>query len=298
MRYSETEVSSPQLDQPPFAGEPRKLFICSTPRSGSYLLCRYMINAGLGVPHEYFNPIIMRQMAPRLGLGERADQLGWTPPSLRDRLPFRNPARQSETAFLKDYLAKLVEVRCQSGIFAAKLHFKHFVKVLDNPTGHRLLNGGVFIHLYRENLLGQAISVHFANLTGRWSIDDAITTKPADNPNFFDTAAIDREVRSLAEREMGWRVFFAQNGMRPISVSYERFCQDPYGLLDQIAAKVGIDPASLRRDYTESLRSETASDPKVPDRAEVMRRYVAAFRTIPNTSYNPTASGHQSRAAE
>ena len=77
MRYSEHQVSSELLDQPAFAGAPRKLFICSTPRSGSYLLCRYMINAGLGVPHEYFNPIIMRQIAPRFGLGDDVAPLKW-----------------------------------------------------------------------------------------------------------------------------------------------------------------------------------------------------------------------------
>ena len=70
MRYTEAQVTSELLDQPEFTGEPAKIFICSTPRSGSYMLCRYMINAGLGVPHEYFNPVIMREIAPRLGLAK------------------------------------------------------------------------------------------------------------------------------------------------------------------------------------------------------------------------------------
>ena len=59
MHYTEKQMTSEMLDQPIFKDEPIKILICSTPRSGSYMLCRYMINAGLGVPHEYFNPIIM-----------------------------------------------------------------------------------------------------------------------------------------------------------------------------------------------------------------------------------------------
>lgn len=63
------------------------------------MFCRFMINAGLDVPHEYFNPLVMRHMAPRLGLGTAAERLHWRPPGRRDRLPFGNAARAAETAF-------------------------------------------------------------------------------------------------------------------------------------------------------------------------------------------------------
>src|SRR5215469_13827297 len=115
MRYTEAQLTSELLDQPAFTGEPVKIFICSTPRSGSYMLCRYMINAGLGVPHEYFNPVIMRQIAPRLGLGESVKGLKWRHRSLRDRLPFGNRDRLAEMNFLDKYLSILIPRRCQGG---------------------------------------------------------------------------------------------------------------------------------------------------------------------------------------
>src|SRR6201996_8890042 len=109
MRYTEAQITSELLDQPEFFGEPAKVFICSTPRSGSYLLCRYMINAGLGVPHEYFNPIIIQQqIAPRLGLGDRANMLKWWPRGRRDRLMLRRKERAAEAEFLKTYLPILI----------------------------------------------------------------------------------------------------------------------------------------------------------------------------------------------
>src|SRR5438067_4435859 len=104
MRYTQSQLTSEILDQPEFIGEPRKVFICSTPRSGSYMLCRYLINAGLGVPHEYFNPIIMRQIAPRLGLGTESATLTWQRMTIWDRFPFPKRHRAAEIKFLSKYI--------------------------------------------------------------------------------------------------------------------------------------------------------------------------------------------------
>ena len=90
MRYTELQISSDLLDQSEFTGNPHRLFICSTPRSGSYMLCRYMINADFGVPHEYFNPIVIRQIAPRLGLEEKMKGLRWWPRGRMDALYLRS----------------------------------------------------------------------------------------------------------------------------------------------------------------------------------------------------------------
>jgi LPS sulfotransferase NodH len=279
MRYSEEQLNSELLDQKTTSGEmARRIFICSTPRSGSYMLCRYMINAGLGVPHEYFNPIIMRQIAARLGLTQ-VSHLEWRRRSPRDYLPFGRAARAAEVRFLNDYLAVLVPRRCQGGIFAAKIHFDHYLKVLDNSIGYNLLGGGFFVHIYREDLLAQAVSTHFANLTGRWGIDDTITTVPALRPDFFDIAAIDRILEQLAEQDTGWRLFFNRNGLSTISISYERLCADPFGIVASIARHVGIDADALRRGYTEQA-SPVKNDDSLPSKYAVIQRYLARSRRI------------------
>jgi LPS sulfotransferase NodH len=274
-RYSEGDVNSALLDQPAFDGQPRRVMICSTPRSGSYMLCRHMINAGLGVPHEYFNPIIVREIAPRLGLAE-AKTLHWRPRSLRDRLHLPGHGRRAEVAFLQRYLEALVPIRCQSGVFAAKLHFDHFHKLLYNAVGLRLFQNAIVVHLYRENPLAQAVSTHFANLTGRWGIDDAITTKPAVDPDFFDVPAIDRTVQGLAEHERGWRDFFTRQRIQPVSVSYERMCRDPHETLRVIADRIGVNQADLSWDYQEPADGGEYKDPSLPSKSEVIRHYLAA----------------------
>lgn len=276
-RYTELQISSELLDQPEFVGKPKKLFICSTPRSGSYLLCRYMINAGLGVPHEYFNPIVIQQIAPRLSFGHAARDLNWFPRGRRDRLLLRRAERQHEKEFLAAYIRFLMTRRCQGGVFAAKMHFRDFVRVLDNQPGTDLLQDGLFVYLYREDMLRQAVSEHFAQLTGRWGIDDTVTTPPVSSPNFFDHDAIDRALEDLSEQDRGWRLFMARHGAVPMSISYEKLCEDPFAFVVAVARRLGIDPATLRQGYTEAA-SASESDPSVPSKSEAIRRYLAATR--------------------
>jgi LPS sulfotransferase NodH len=280
MRYSEAQMTSELLDQPGFGGEPVKVFICSTPRSGSYMLCRYMINAGLGVPHEYFNPLIMQQIAPRLGLGDTVAGLRWRYRGLRDRLPFPSAARVAEMNFLSQYATALIPRRCQRGIFAAKIHFDQYLTVLDNPVGHTILDGGLFIHLFREDLLRQAISRNFSYITGRWGDDDAVTTAPMPRGDLLEVRGIDREIATLSDEDREWRVFLARNGLAPLSISYEQLCRDPAGFVVAIAHRLGIDPATLQQGYSEPIIPSQSDDPALPSKSEVARRYLEAVQRI------------------
>jgi LPS sulfotransferase NodH len=273
-RYTELEISSDILDQPAFAGKPKKVFICSTPRTGSYLLCRHMINAGLGVPHEYFNPFVIGQIAPRLGFDDAFRALRWRPRGLKDTLGLRKGERAAEQAFLERYLQALAPRRCQGGVFAAKIHFRDFRGVLDNPVGQRLLDGGLFVYLYREDLLGQAVSEHFGQLSGRWGIDDTVTTPPALDGDYFDAAAIDRAVDDLSEQERGWRVFLARRGAAPMSISYEKLCEDPFSFVAAIGERIGADPGALRRGYDET-DARALEGTQRPSKAEAARHYLA-----------------------
>ncbi|MBV9726873.1 MAG: hypothetical protein JO299_17065 [Gammaproteobacteria bacterium] len=277
MRYTELQISSELLDQPEFAGQPKKIFICSTPRSGSYLLCRQMINAGMGIPHEYFNPIVMCQMAPRLGLESDIRGLTWRPRGRLARLFLRRRGEPAaEAAFMRKYLRFLLTRRCQGGIFAAKVHFRDYRRTLDNPIGDRLLADALFIQLYREDILKQAVSEHFGQLTGQWGLDDSVTTTPAPNPNFLDPVAVDRALNDLADQDRGWRVFFARRGIVPLSISYERLCEDPFSFVEQIARRMAIDPNTLRRGYSEGA-PRSLSHPVLPNKGDVARHYLAAM---------------------
>ena len=275
MRYTELQISSELLDQMSFHGSPKKLIICSTPRSGSYLLCRHMINAGLGVPHEYFNPHVIRQMAPRFGLGEDVGKLTWPPRGRRDRLMLRKAQRAAEAEFLRSYMEILVSRRCQSGVFAAKIHFRDYARVLDNPLGRGLFDGAVFVHLYREDLLKQAVSEHVAQLTGKWGIDDTVTTTPHREPDFLNVEAINQAIADLSEQDRGWRMLLARRGVMPYSISYERLSKDPFPFVEALARALQVDGAALRRGYSE-VDLHTESTVGMPTKSEILMNYLAA----------------------
>jgi hypothetical protein len=67
IRYNERQISSELLDQP-FCPVRAKVFVCSTPRTGSYFLCRAMIHHGIGIPHEYFHFLHAAIIGPRVGI--------------------------------------------------------------------------------------------------------------------------------------------------------------------------------------------------------------------------------------
>jgi LPS sulfotransferase NodH len=209
-------------------------------------------------------------MGERFGFGETVRDLKW---AWRGRLARLMQPKAPEEAFLETYIPELRRRRTAGGVFAAKVHYAQYERVLDNPVGHALLEGGVFVSLVREDLLGQALSLHVSNLTGRWSIDETVTTAPSQSRNYFDNDAIDACVTSLADEDNGWRMFFARNGIRPLFLTYESFRADPWRDVDAIARALGIDPAALPHDYVE--RDMPAEfPPEVPDRRKIRASFL------------------------
>src|SRR5262249_48674272 len=145
-RSDTLDLIGPEYDRASQQPAERTLIICSAPRTGSYELCRYLLAAGIGVPHEYFNPNYARR------LGER-----W--------LFSKNPLEQSE---LDRYIKILRRRRAQGGVFATKLQFPHFNLILRNEHGRRLFEGATVVHLFRPDAAAQYASYRSALETGVW----------------------------------------------------------------------------------------------------------------------------------
>jgi transposase-like protein len=73
-----------------------------------------------------------------------------------------------------------------------------------------------------------------------------------------------------------------------MSVSYERLCEDPFGFVTAIARRLGIDPDTLRRGYSEAA-SPTESDPALPSKSEVARHYLASVARSDDPSVHDLA---------
>ena len=197
-QFAEAELSGAQFDQPP-SPVSAKVFVCATGRTGSWLLCRAMTHHGIGIPHEYFNARHTRIIGPRVGIKTLSEGV---------RL-------QSDVVARQAYMGALLGLRTVNGIFSAKMHWGQYASYLNNTEGDALLQKSHFIHLYREDLLAQAISFHISRQTGRWGLGMERDTVPAERPRFFDLDLIEENLKALAEADMNWRLFFAHNGITP-----------------------------------------------------------------------------------
>lgn len=270
MPYSETEIASADFDQPEHAGPVRKIFICSTPRSGSNTLCRMMVSCGIGLPIEYFNPVLIPAMAARFGFDEQRTRaiLEWY---RRYPVLYRKLARDPVPAFVNAYAATLLRRRTRNGIFAAKMHQDHHAKLLSYPATRPILQGSVFVYVYREDLLSQAVSAHVSHLTGVWDFDGVVTTRPFPNPSFMSVGAIQQSAGNIVEQNRNWQMFFIENGIRPIAASFETFIRNPANLVGRIAASVGV-----AADLTGLAEAGGERYPEVqrPTKAEITAEYL------------------------
>ena len=263
VRFKEMQLSEPGLDQTPFSGERKKVIIATSPRSGSFMLCRLMINAGLGLPHEYFNPIHFRLIGPRFGIG-----------NLRGH--FKD---EEKSALFGRYNDQLLSRRTLNGVFVAKIQYWQFRNFLNNQAGAALFSGAHFIHLYRQDILGQAMSFHNAQVTGRWGFDDTVTTAPNPKGDIADPEGINHALNELLNEDREWRRIFAQNEIKPLSISYERLVADPKQAILDIAKHIHYD-GELKLGYSESHDGHSAG---APDRKVIRQKYLLKKGLSPNT---------------
>lgn len=275
--YSELEIVSEMFDQPEWRGVmPTKIIICSSPRSGSWMLCRYMLQNGLGVPAEYFNRLHLPGLAARFGV-RRVEDLDWLTPGRIRRWVTRRFGRDPRSEFMTSYVAALFARRTVNDVFAAKVQWLQYLDVLDNPAGRRLLRDARCIYLYRKDIVDQAISLHISTLTGRWGPGDEITSVPAGEPNYLDTVAIAEHVRRLAEEELGWQHWFAANRVSCLNISYEEFIRDTDHYMKEIALFCGLSSDALPLLYREES-APRAARASVPSRAEIRTFFLSELR--------------------
>jgi LPS sulfotransferase NodH len=256
---TESQINSAKFDQPRCPVK-TKLIICSTPRSGSYLLCRALIRHGIGIPHEYFNGINAGVISSRLGLDK-----------------VTSPELEVDGKERRAYIAALLEHRTVKGIFAVKIQGGQFAQYFKSSEGIELFRGARFIYLYREDLLSQAISFHVSLLTGRWGTDDTVATTPSSNPQFFDNDLIASRMNVLAVQDMQWRLFFARNGTSPLVFSYEAIKDDLAGALLKIVTSFALPVLSRDFSYVESV-SDSSGD--APLKSEIRAGFLRANRRI------------------
>jgi LPS sulfotransferase NodH len=181
--------------------------ICSTPRSGSGLLCRGLASSGLaGVPAEYFNP--------------------------NQRVPLT--ARWATGPSLTAYTAALRTRRSSpAGVFGTKLHADQLAHVRAEAAAQRggdpdlsaeflrdLLPNLRYVRIIRLDVDRQAVSLWTALRSGTWSVRSGDVAAPTvDVP--YSLEGIESCRRMIVDGEIYVDRFLRVNAIVPVEVVYE-----------------------------------------------------------------------------
>lgn len=231
-RYVRVDLNSLPSDIGPDVKPKTSLIICTTPRSGSGLLCELLWKSEYaGQPNEWFSR----------GVVARDSKLWGT---------------KTDRAYVERVLN---EGTTPNGVFGLKLHWSHWERlrqmVSDFPRpirGGRLdYLGGVFpdiryVWLTRRDKVRQAVSRFRQRQTGitKWG-DKRKRSGVLD----FDFEAIDGGVRELTAMDRGWASYFEHFG-RPFVVVYEDDLEYGHGdTLHRLSSELGwsIPPADENR---------------------------------------------------
>ena len=241
-------VDLPEWDQPRRDGSPEhRIVICSSPRSGSYLLCRQMINAGLGIPHEYFRSRTVEALAARYGVDPRDD-----------------------AAYIDALEARRTTA---NGMFAAKIQWPQLEQ---HPHAReRLLErADQIVFLYRRDVIAQAVSWQISLATGFWSFD------ATPGPRVAEVSLDDGELalklaRTLVTQNRAWEELLAKLGRRVLIVPYESLVREQSAFLRQLAADCALPPGAW------TLPPPEGRDTRLPHDVETAReRLLAHARAV------------------
>jgi LPS sulfotransferase NodH len=258
-RPDSIDLIGPDFDYPSPEPARRTLIICAAPRTGSFELCRYLIAAGIGVPHEYFHPYFAKLLAARWSvMGDPLD---------------------SETG-LAAYLDTLRRKRAQGGVLAMKLQYPQFNKHLRNRHGEGLFDGACVVHLFRPDVTTQYASYRAAFESGAWDFSRRQTTIPRvrDRTNFPQLLrqAVN-ELDWLVSHDAGFRQLFVLLGIRPIFVTTDDLFQQPQSVVGRIADAMTLSVNYERLEHAIACSASYGGD---QSRQNAIAGLADAFRKI------------------
>jgi trehalose 2-sulfotransferase len=203
--------------------EPQKiLIIFSTPRSGSTLLCDYIKQAGLCVPHEYFQST---DYMPILG--------------------YRWGCIHGEKLNLDQYFESLLRYRTSpNGWLGINVHGSHLNIFLKFFNRHPKFYYH-FIHLERKNTIAQAVSYEKASQTSGWST----YFNKIEPPSYCFNSIMDKLDR-VEDQNSAIRCFLA--GKNFSALFYEDFIFNP----SHEIVRVGLIDNSKTPSFKPSLKQQ------------------------------------------
>ena len=263
--------------------------ICTTPRSGSTLLCELLECTGIaGRPDEYFQQLRSTglPMTPRDYLdGVAADLL---PPLDGHAHQLEEHALYDPRRFagFTDYVAWVKErATTDNGVCGVKIMWPYMPGLVDGlsalaPGGgdsspHAVLSHAFprlrYVWLRRMDKVRQAVSLWRAIQTWHWRQDAAGASgeQPRGPALRYSYEAIDHLRRRIVASDRAWETYFEAIEARPLTLTYEEFVPAMHETVSRMLRHIGVGYPSAAR-YG-APRTARQSD-------DVSERWVGEFR--------------------
>jgi LPS sulfotransferase NodH len=200
-----------RLDQPPYEGRRSYYLICSTPRTGSNVLCELLRLNGAGVPMEYFHRRkYMPLLAKRYGLASTRGE-------------------NKEFTF-EQYIEALKRHRTSpNGYFGIKVHWSQYEWVDRACELEDLLPELAYVLITREDELAQAVSASKAAYSRQWHSGQEQQTEYR-----YDEEHIKGCLGLFRKHNRKWRQLFESRGIRPLHVTYERLVSSTRDVVEEL----------------------------------------------------------------
>ncbi|MGD1805290.1 Stf0 family sulfotransferase [Dapis sp. BLCC M126] len=222
--------------------EKKSYIVCSTPRSGSTLLCKTLEElGGCGQPEEYFH----RHTIKKLKLNNNPDQ------------------------FLSYCHSICQEGLRTHGVFGMKMHWWQLLDFLsiarqspsfENKRDWDIINAlfpnPKFIYLCRRDIIAQAVSATIAMQTGQW---EKIRENQPKNPLQsvkksqgdrvksikFQPWKIYEWEKNIKDNNLCWRFFFNDNCLNYYEIVYEDMVKSLVNEITNVVDYIGIDKSKM-----------------------------------------------------
>ncbi|WP_449393822.1 Stf0 family sulfotransferase [Devosia riboflavina] len=224
--------------------------ICGTPRSGSTLICEMLAASGVaGRPNSYFRPQDIAWWAEQWGVS-LVDGVE-TPDFDRAYLDAMRREGSAGTGVLGLRIMYSSLGEAERRLNRAAGGDRSAAEALDEAFGSVL-----YIHLSRQDKLGQAVSLARAEQTGLWHLraDGSVLEGEDVQPEpRYDGARIAAILEELERDDAAWGEYFARHALKPMQLTYEGVTANPQKALGGILGQLGLDPA-----IAETLPTPTA----------------------------------------
>src|ERR1700744_3469388 len=232
------------------SAHPTSYLVLASQRCGSTLLVESLRATGsAGEPQEFFQYLPTTGMAPqpREGFAGVEDE---TILQLLDPLEPGPPDTAPATAWREPSLSS---GRTPNGIWGGKLMWNQTPLLrqraagLPNRSGDTLKaavrdvigSEPVYVHVYRPDVVSQAVSFWRAAQTRVWR---GRPDPERDSRATYHAGAIAYVVRNLQDQEKNWRAWFDEEGITPIDISYPVLWRNLTSIVGEILTALGQDP--------------------------------------------------------